>query len=155
MNQLVRLWRAFWQALRLTLRGQTISAPPSPHPQLSAWAAEGQRLVEACQRLADAQGLSREKRRSLIVQVDRRPISLETVLSGLHYHFRMEYPSLILSDDEFSILTVSALNLDDVHRLKVLLQADFLQSSPLLPFLQRILAHCEALPQLSAEEATL
>ena len=150
MYPLMRLWRAFWQALRLTLRGQTISAPPSPHPALSAWAAEGKRLVEACQRLASAQGLPPEKRQTLTVQIDKRATSFEVILSALHYHFASEYPSLILSGNEFSVLTISALNLDDIHRLKTLLQADFLQNSALLPFLQRILAHCEAFPQAEA-----
>ena len=146
MNHFSRLWRAFWQAVRLTLRGQMISAPPSPHPELSAWSAEGQRLVETCQRLANAQDLPREKRQNLVVQIDKRPMSFEVILSGLHYHFSREYPSLISSNDEFSVLTVSALNLDDIHRLKTLLQADLLQNSSLRIQLQRVLEHCEALP---------
>jgi len=150
VSKFLRLWRAFWQALRLTLRGQTISAPPSPHPALSVWAAEGQRLVEACQRLIEAQGWSQDQRQSLTVQVDKRPITMDLILSGLHYHFTAEYPSLILSGDEFSVLTISALNSDDIHRLKTLLRANFLQDSALLSFLQRILAHCEAFPQAEA-----
>jgi len=150
MERFERLWRAFWKALRLTLRGQAISAPPSPHPTLSAWAAEGLRLVAACERLAEVQGWPRDRRQAALVVVDKRPISFEVILAGLRYHFATEYPSLILSGNEFSVLTLSALNLDDIHRLRSLLAADFLASSPILAMLERLLAHCEALPPASA-----
>ena len=104
--------RAFGLALRFTLRGEQ---PPllrvrSQYPQLAAWWTETIQQVSAVERAAAAAGIDAA---TLLVHVDKRDVSMATILAAIRYHAEHEYPYLLAHSDEFNAVTLQALNLND------------------------------------------
>ncbi len=107
-----RYLRAFVLALRFTLRGET---PPllqvrERQPQLVAWWERTITLVEAVEQDAAAQGLDQTK---ITVHVDKRDVSMKTILATIKYHAEREYPYLTVQKDQYSPMTLQAINLND------------------------------------------
>ena len=143
-----RYVRAFVLALRFTLRGEK---PPllnvrEQQPQLVAWWEQTLTLVDTAERAAAAQGIDTEK---IIVHADKRDVSMKTILATVKYHAEREYPYLIVQHDEYSPMTLQAINLNDrylvmqlVNRLEV----------PIKESIEALNAHLGALPVIEDKE---
>ena len=107
-----RYIRAFVLALRFTLRGEQ---PPllqvrERQPELVAWWQRTIQLVSEVERAAAAQGVDGTK---LMIHADKRDVSMKTILATVKYHAEREYPYLIVQNDQYSPMTLQALNLND------------------------------------------
>jgi hypothetical protein len=120
----MRYLRAFFTALSLTLQGKTIASPPSRYPHLQAWLSEGQNLIKASYSAAEAAGLDEAARKAMRLRLDGRAWSMELVLSSVRFHMLTEYPSLLKSNNEHTLTTFYALNLDDQYRVSQLANQD-------------------------------
>jgi hypothetical protein len=138
-----RYARAFWIALKYTLRGEK---PPllrvrDQYPVITAWVDETVRLVAAIERAAADAGVDSK---AVTVRVDRRDVSMETILAAVKFHAKREYPSLMVNADEHSPLTLHATNHND--RYLVLQLANAFQP-PLKSTVDALAEHLAALPQ--------
>jgi hypothetical protein len=127
----MRYVRAFFTALRMTLRGETYTpAPPSP---LLAWIDEAARVLNVCLAAADQQGFDQAAREGLTLVIDRRTISAQTILMGVRYHLTKEY---------------AYLNLNDQYALERLSQHEALPPRLKTP-LEQLITTLKAIPHLS------
>ncbi len=139
--------RAFGLALRFTLRGEQ---PPllrvrTQYPQLAAWWTETIKQVSAVERAADAAGIDAAARAALMVHVDKRDLSMTTILSTIRYHAEHEYPYLLAHSDEFNAVTLQAINLNDRFLAWKLSGA---VDAALMPPVEALVAQLDALPSL-------
>lgn len=116
-----RYLRALVLALRYTLRGEK---PPLLHvrdqyPDLTAWWNETIRRVEAVEHYASDSGIDPA---GLILHIDRRDISMATILQTVKYHAQREYPYLLAHGDPHSAITLHATNLNDRYLVQQLAQ---------------------------------
>lgn len=140
----MRFWQAFWQALRLTLRGQK---PPALHdPQLLTWVRQLDSLVDEVYTAADQSQLDLARRQALSLRLDGRVMSVESVLSAVRYHARQEYPSLLRSGLPHNRLGIQASNVNDRYWVSRLLGMPELQFPNLAAALQRLADHLDAFP---------
>lgn len=112
LKQLRRYARAFVLALRYTVRGEK---PPllqvhDQHPDLSAWWAQTIKLVSAVEAAAAAAGIDTA---SVKLHIDKRDISMKTILATVRFHAERDYPYLIAHNDQFDAMTIHATNLND------------------------------------------
>jgi len=143
-------WRkilsAFWRALRMTLRGQTYTPPPPSYPDLRAWIEQAKTLVQAVFQAADAQGLHEAARRQRLMTLEGRPITMQTILAAVEHNLLREYPSLLDSGLEHSILTLVAFNMNDHYRLTEL-ASSLLDMPAVQATVLTLDAHLVAVPQ--------
>lgn len=140
-----RYLRAFVTALKVTLKGQTLPAPIPTHPRLRAWIAEALRLTALTFQIADSAGFDSVQRQAFKLTIERRQMSLETILSAVRHNISLEYPMLLKSGVEGNITAIYALNLDDQYRVQQALQAATLPET-LRPALQDLARHLQAIP---------
>lgn len=136
--------RAFWQALILTLRGEQ---PPAPlYAAQRAWVAQLAGLVDAVYAAAETEGLDAAARRALILRIEGRDMSMETILATLKYHAEQEYPYLFqhITTDLYTALYAS--NFNDAFWVIRLESVAALQTPPMQAALKALSAHLEALP---------
>lgn len=138
-----RFWRAFWGALRLTLRGEAPS--PAHFRPLVDWIATGLTLEAQVNAAAQAEGLDLA---ALQLQLDGRPTSLERTLQMVRHNLVNEYPRLIQLDDPYSMMVVQASNMNDQYRVSQFLIADPLRSAALRRALAALEAHLGNLPMI-------
>lgn len=145
-----RYARAFWKALVLTLRGQTISAPPDKQPQIHAWMRQGAAITERVREAAERTGISIEARRALTLHLDKRDISLETALQTVRHHLTAEYPYLLRHYTRFSVMTIQASNLNDQYLITSFAAVETLPT-PVRQALTSLHEHLLALPPAEPE----
>lgn len=136
--------RAFWLALRFTLRGE--KPPALQHPQLLAWVQRLAVLVEDVYLAADQSQLDKERRQAVSLKLDGRLMSVESVLAAVRYHARQEYPSLLRSGLPYNRLGIQASNLNDHYWVSQLLDVPELQSPAVKSALLRLTAHLQTIP---------
>ncbi len=141
-----RYVRAFALALRYTLRGDK---PPllkvrDQYPDLAAWWNQTVRLVEAVERQASA---SHVDPAALILHIDRRDISMATILQTIRYHAEREYPHLMANDDPYGALTLQATNFNDRHLVQQLAQNI---DAALKPSVEALAGHLGNMPNNSS-----
>lgn len=143
----MRYWRAFWGALRLTLRGEQ---PPAPKlPAIVIWTRELEQRADDLLRAAERDGLDEAARRALRLRLDGRQISLETALQTIRYHAAQEYPSLLQSGiGARSLNAIYACNMNDRYWLNTLLSHQRLQNPTVQAALSRMAEHMDAVPSL-------
>jgi hypothetical protein len=144
MNTIVRYLRAFFVALRMTVRGQ--KPPPPPHPEWTAWARQTVLLIDEIYAAAESSGLDKNARQSLVVKLDGRSMSVETVLATLRYHAAQEYPSLLRTAGRFNRGAIQATNMNDHYWLLRLREETPLNKPSLQASIARLTAHLEATP---------
>ncbi len=139
--------RAFVLALRFTLRGEQ---PPllrvrAQYPQLAAWWTETIRRIDAVERAADTAGIDAAARGALMVHIDKRDMSMTTILATIRYHAEHEYPYLVAYSDEFNRVTLQAINLNDRYWVRQLGESvdEILKSS-----VDALVAQLDSLPRL-------
>lgn len=138
---MMRFLRALTQALRLTLKGETLT-PPQFRP-LEAWIAGGLQLVEQAEIAAATQGLDTA---ALQLKLDGRPTSLERTLQMVRHNLVNEYPRLIRLDDAYSMMVISASNMNDQYRVAQFLEVGAIPADA-RSALAALDAHLGALPQ--------
>ncbi|MBL8161621.1 MAG: hypothetical protein JNJ61_06500 [Anaerolineae bacterium] len=144
---MMRYWRAFWGALRLTLRGEP---PPAPkQPAIVVWTRELERRMDAVLRAAERDGLDENTRRALKLRLDGRQMSLETALQSIRFHAAQEYPSLLHNSiGARSLNAIYASNMNDRYWLNTLLSHERLQTPTVQAALSRVAEHMDAVPSL-------
>jgi len=138
--------RAFWQALRMTLRGQTYSPPPPVYPEVRVWVEQGQALIKTVFATADAHGLDEAARKQHILKLDGRPITMQTILAAVQHNFTREYLALLDSGLEHSWLTLAAFNMNDRYRLTQLMES-LTEASIVQQTLNSLEAHLATIPR--------
>jgi hypothetical protein len=118
----------------------------TPYPALSAWARRTRDLVSRVYVAANAAGFDQARRQALILHLDRRNISMETILAVVRYHAAQEYPYLLGQQSQQNILTVEALNLNDRYLVLRLSQDAALQAEPLRARLAALREHLDRMP---------
>ena len=92
---MIRTVRAFFRALQISLRGESLA--PVHYRPLEAWMdAVGSQLALVIES-ADAQGFDRGQRQNLRLKLDGRLTSFEQTLQMLRHNLQNEYPRLIRS----------------------------------------------------------
>lgn len=149
---MLRYARAFWVALKLTLRGQS----PAPHPyaRLNAWIEQTPALVAAIYAAADRDGLDKNARKVLLLKLDGRDMTVQTVLAAVDHHARQEYPYLLRHLTDHSITAIYASNLDDQYRITRLRDSQLLPAGAAREALTRLSAHLNGIPPSNDGGAT-
>ncbi len=138
---IARYLRAFVLALRLTLRGKQIEPK---HPELAVWAREAGRRVDTVYRATDANGLNEAARKALILHLEGRDISMETILASVRHHATQEYVKLLLDSTPHTFVAIYASNLNDRYRVAQL--HDTIQQPPVKAALASLSEHLGEIP---------
>ena len=146
MMTIKRYARAFIGALRLTLRGEVVQPIAERYPQLTAWWQDTLRLTAAVFAAADANGIPKSARETLVLHVEGRDISMETILKTVHFHADQELPLLMRREDSFNYLTLQATVLNDRFLVSKLAQAENLPLT-VKGAVEALSAHLETLPR--------
>ena len=139
---MLRYLRAFIQALRLTLRGQSLS--PAHYRPLEAWIEAGLIKLKRAEQVAAAEGVDLL---ALRLKLDGRPTSLEISLKMLRHNLTEEYPRLIRLDDPHSMTVVQASNMNDQYRVAQFVESDVIASAALRRALAELHDHLLNLPE--------
>lgn len=139
---IARYWRAFWVALRMTLRGE-VAAPPPPDP-LETWRVETLAVLDALLRVADAAGYDAERRATLRVRIDGRDTRMETILQAVRFHLVQEYPHLMQHTGDAPRTAVYATNLNDHYAVSQLIKA--LEGEGIVRMTVRLAEQLESIP---------
>ena len=145
---MIRFLRAFIQALRLTLRGETLT--PAHYRPLEAWIETGLTKLERAEQVAAAEHVDLS---ALQLKLDGRPTSLEISLKMLRHNLTEEYPRLMRLDDPHSLTVVQSSNMNDQYRVAQFAAADAVSSSALRRALADLDAHLQDLPAIETVES--
>lgn len=141
-----RYARAFMTALRMTMRGETF-APP--HPNLTNWTARTIVLVDTVFTTANANGLNLAARKALVLHIDRRDVSMESILGTVRHHAAEEYPYLLRRDPGHGLLAIRASNLNDSYRIERLCEQT---SGAVRSALESLGHHLDTIPDETPEK---
>jgi hypothetical protein len=127
----MRVLRAFFQALWLTLQGKTLqpSVPPIRYPHLEIWRQSALERLQTVWRVAEKAGWDETQRKAFTLTLDSRKMSADTLLKGVEHNLVREYPLLLTTDLDHTLTTLYALNLNDRYRVGQLAQAQGLDST--------------------------
>ncbi len=145
---MIRFARAFIQALRLTLRGESLT--PTRYRPLEAWIEAGLGLLAGAEQAA---ALERVDLAALQLKLDGRPTSLETTLKMLRHNLVEEYPRLIRLDDPHSMTVLRSSNLNDQYRVSQFAEIDAISAPPLRQALKDLNAHLLNLPAIEEPQS--
>lgn len=133
----------------MTLRGERIVPvePPLPYPRLAAWLEQAKTLTEAAFSACDTAGLNQAAREALVLHLDKRDISMETILAGMLYHVSSEYPHLMRSGYEHGLKAVYASNLNDRYRVwRVTDEESVSKHTEVKAALEKLATHLDNIP---------
>lgn len=145
---MMRILRAFFAALWLTLRGKSAPRPvktPAEFEPLLAWQTHAQHLLAAVYAAADAAQLDKSARQKIVARVEGRSMSLETALATLHHHLAQEYPYLLNNLTAGSLTAIAASNLNDRYYLAQISMVAGIPTA-VVTALNVLMVHLEALP---------
>lgn len=149
MNRLLRYLRAFWGALRMTLRGEVYKPPVLPQSPIVIWINQYALLVNAILRSANQNGVEQDRRKQITLRVDGRAMSLETALMTLKFHAEEEYPSLVRAGNGRGVQnTLYATNMNDRYWVSQMLKEAALQKPDVQKALADLDAHLDSIPRL-------
>ena len=134
-----RYVRAFFIALRMTLRGER----PQPAP-LETWMTDGLTRLETLRKIVAAHQIDSA---DVVLRIDRRDITMRTILDTLQFHLEEEYPQAIKSFAGGSLNAIYASNMDDHYRLTRLENVPQLADTPVQQAVAALSAHLEAIPR--------
>ncbi|MBN8635937.1 MAG: hypothetical protein J0M07_11490 [Anaerolineae bacterium] len=146
MMTIRRYARAFIGALKLTLRGETIQPAIDPHPNLTAWWQSTIRLTDAAFASADNHGFPKSRRETLVLRIEGRDVSMETILKTVRFHADQEFPVLMRQGDNFGYLTMQATVMNDRFLVDKLAHAATLPDE-IKAAVAAITAHLDLLPR--------
>ncbi|MGQ9909167.1 MAG: hypothetical protein ACUVS2_10070 [Candidatus Flexifilum sp.] len=118
MAKIGRVIRVFFQALALTLRGQSVEAPilsaaRARFPALTGWCEETVVRVDSAIAAAEAAGWTDERRAAFTLHLEGRDVSLKVMLATVRYHGAHEIPHLLASASRYTRVGVRALAIND------------------------------------------
>lgn len=142
MNKILKVLRAFFLALRMTLRGE--KPAPVKYAALQAWMAETERLTASVYKAADQAGLSQAARQQIKLRIEGRDIIMEAVLGGVKFHAAQEYKYLLSHETEHSLTAIYASNLNDQFRILKLREA--VEQPGVRAALDALARHLESIP---------
>lgn len=145
---MIRFARAFIQALRLTLRGESLTPPH--YRALEDWIATSMTLLADAERAVAA---AKVDAATLRLKLDGRQTSLETSLAMLRHNLLEEYPRLIRLDDPHSMTVVQSSNLNDQYRIAQFAAADAISSPALRRALDALNEHLQNLPAVERPQS--
>ncbi len=131
---------AFFEALQRAV-GREV-----PFPLFSRWARRTLPLVSAVYAAAAAAGLDEEQRRRVILHIDRRDVSMATILGAIKYHAEREYPYLLGEKVNDNAIAVYALNLNDRYMIQRLAEVEAVSGGALGATLDALRAHLDSVP---------
>ncbi len=138
--------RAFFEAMRLTLRGETIVSPAEREfPALFGWIKAGQKHLSVIDDQLEQHPTEAANWQQIKIHVDGRDMTLKTVLDGVRYHLTQEYPYLLENFTDHSLTALYASNLNDQYWVQSLAQLDNLPTTLNQP-LTNLSAHLRAIP---------
>jgi hypothetical protein len=141
-----RYLSAFVKALAMTLRGERIPTQQekltSRAPRLAGWLAETLRLAERAREAAGEQGLNMA---DFVLHIEKRDVTMETILKTVIYHARQEYPHLLLSDTDYARLALKATNVNDVFFVRRLADSPDLPPT-IKPLVEALHQHLSTIP---------
>lgn len=140
----MRYLRAFFTALRMTVRGEKF--PASPYAPLIAWIQQGDALVKEVYQIADANGIDMAARQKIILRIDSRDISAETILATIRHHTSTEYLYLIRDLSQHSITAIYASNLNDRHFIERLKESIEIKNIAVKGAIERLETHLGSIP---------
>lgn len=126
---------------------QKALARPEPFPGLAAWVRRARLLVLDTIKAAETQGLDEAARRGIVLHLDKRDISMQTILTTILHHAEREYPYLLGEQGRFNAVAVYATNLNDRHFVVQLLASGAVKAEPLHSSLNALRDHLESIPQ--------
>lgn len=133
----MRYIRAFFTALRMTLRGETYVRPYEP---LWAWIEAGVTYVDTALRILDDPALAQTK-----LRVEGREMTVQAMIGGVSHHFKQEYPYLLRHLTQHSITGIYATNMNDQFYIARLLEHDFVPAKD-RSALVRLSEHLNTIP---------
>lgn len=134
---MLRFIRAFFIALRLTLRGE--AAPVSPHQPLLDWIEAGAKQAgQAVSRARIIPDLWR-----MTIRIEGREQSVETILKTVQFHMETEYPYMMQRFTNQSVTAIHGTNMNDQFALSKLLGASAEHDTHAI---QRLADHLNAIP---------
>ncbi len=136
-----RFLRALFLAIKFTLQGKRV-APK--YPALDVWAREAARRVDAVYRAAEANGLVEAERNAILLHLDSRDISMETILASVKHHVAVEYVKLLLDSTPHTFVAIYASNLNDRYRVAAL--SEQVQQPAIQSALKDLSEHLESIP---------
>lgn len=150
MNQVQRYVKAFWGALRMTIRGEKITPTPVPSSPLTTWINQYLSLVDSVVRTTDQNGIDQATRKQIKLRLDGRQMSLETALLTLKFHATEEYPSLVRQGTEGRGVqnTLYATNMNDRYWISRMAENPELQKTDVQAALSALDKHLENIPRL-------
>ncbi len=145
-----RYIQAFWGALRMTMRGETIKPAPPPSP-LAEWVTEYARRIKTLLEAADQNGLDTTARKQIKLRLDGRQMSLDTVLLSLQFHATEEYTSLLRQGINQNILnTIYATNMNDHYWVITLAALPEMQKPFFQTLIKALETHLDSIPKTDA-----
>jgi hypothetical protein len=134
---------AFYAAFKRALASK---APASRYPQLEAWLRQTLPLVDAVFLAADMQTFDEAARRALILHVDKRDISVQTILSAIRHHAAQEYPYMLNNKHDHDFMVMYATNLNDRYLMMRLGETEPAQAKPLKSAVATLRDHLDRMP---------
>lgn len=115
-----RYIQAFFQALAMTIRGETVKPPiHKQHPQWAAWLRQVQVKLSAVDRAIQK---SRIDTASITIKVDGRVTSMTTIVQAVHFHTESEYPHLLMDGIANGETAIYAMNINDQYAVQRLIE---------------------------------
>ncbi len=143
---MLRYIRAFFKALAITLRGETLPSPAEQrHPRLFKWQRTANDRLAAVFEVAQAQGYNEQQRKTTTVRIEGRDLSMETILASVQYHLNEEYPYLLKHPTEHTLTALYASNINDRYWMAQLAQLEGLPP-PLRDAIAALSSQLEAIP---------
>lgn len=134
-----RYVRAFWRVLKATVTGQEAI----PHLSLRFWVEPIPNLVDAVHEAADQANVNQEM---VMVRVDGRDQSMQTILDAVTYHARHEYPYVLRHLTEQSVTAIYASNMNDQYAVSRLNEHPSLDHPALKMAVGELNQHLQAIP---------
>ncbi|GEM_PF-588038 len=138
-----RVVGAFITALRMTLRGENVDTLllDKRYPALTAWMAQTVTLIDAV-KLASA---SNAVDLAQSLHIDKRDITIATMLDTIRYHSAHEYPYILKNQSVYASMGIQSLNLNDRYLILSLVRWENLPTS-IAKSIEQLRDHLDQLP---------
>lgn len=140
---MMRYIRAFWTALKMTLRGERLSRPYEP---LWQWVEEGGKLAKSALQTADANGMPQPVRQQGRLKIEGRDMSMDVILSTVAYHMEQEYPHLLVSGSAHTLTAIYASNMNDQYYVRRLGDSNLIDNPDIQRAVKSLDDHLHAIP---------
>lgn len=140
----MRYIRAFWIALLMTLRGEK---PQIRFARLHEWIHQSKQLLDEVVTLADQNNFGKRERKQLMLKLDGRDMTMQTVLDAVQHHLGEEYPYLLNNITEHSVTAIYASNMNDQYYVMRLRDDPAIQQNPTLrEAISKLSQHLNSIP---------